>query len=611
MNYTRKRALLACDFCRHRKRRCDGEKPCGTCREANADCVYKDLPVDRVEPQSSTQGAVVDRLSRIEALLEEQGQRLNDIAQGVPSPYGPNSLFLASSQGVAASPASTSARSVEGGTEAYLEHAQFLIPYDHSTAAVSLLALPAVRSLIGDFPKSYFYTIEENSSLPPPLDLLHPAPVSWPGMDPGVLDSLTSTYFCVVHPNYPLFTQEYFKSLQASLLENGPSETAETAICFCVWALGSLAAGQPPVPSTQHLADQDDMGLEYFIPAWRIILCRTIWGFTPNLEICQALLLAGSYFAHLGKPLHSWKMIHFACHKFLQLFYKKKRAGMLNELTDSCLRVFWTCFMIECDRVAELDVARTGVEPMADKMPLPRSLDESETDVIIYFIAETAIRRLLNRIHSSLYSTDNADLANLAEPSSTPASLSLNRLLAVSSELNRQLEEWYSSIPGKLRPPIGVEPLSSQRGKILRVRYYAARHIIHRPFVLFVAQQQGPGSTGSHPTTPQPLFNVPRIVLEKCNACLASCEAYLYNVAEMLDERSPYLWTFSQSCLACLLVMVIANSSHQLRPLTPDLDPLFALIIPRLRKWAVSASSFEAEVKILETLRARTVFSTS
>jgi hypothetical protein len=41
-------ALLACDFCRHRKRKCDGARPkCSTCIESNADCLYKELPFDR------------------------------------------------------------------------------------------------------------------------------------------------------------------------------------------------------------------------------------------------------------------------------------------------------------------------------------------------------------------------------------------------------------------------------------------------------------------------------------------------------------------------------------------------------------------------------------
>ena len=143
----------------------------------------------------------------------------------------------------------------------------------------------------------------------------------------------------------------------------------------------------------------------------------------------------------------------------------------------------------DSDRSAELPVVRSGVEPMADKMLLPRSLDSSESDDMILFVAETAIRRLLNRIHSSLYASDS-EVSAMAEGAAAPNNVNYNKLLALSSELNRQLEEWYCSIPGKLRPPIGTEPINNDRGKILRIRYYAARHIIHRPFILCVAMQQ-------------------------------------------------------------------------------------------------------------------------
>ncbi len=258
------------------------------------------------------------------------------------------------------------------------------------------------------------------------------------------------------------------------------------------------------------------------------------------------------------------------------------------------------------DRAAELDIVRSGIEPMADRIPLPRSLDETEHDDIHYFVAETAIRRILNRIHCSLYTVDRSD----SGPENSPLqnNLSLNTLLTLSSELNRQLEEWYNSIPAKIRPPIGTGHIASDRGKVLRIRYYAAKHIIHRPFILYTALQQTASSpmTGSTPTTPQPQhFPMPRLVLEKCETCISSCRTYLYNAAEMLGKRSPYLWTFSQSCLACLLVLTVAESCPQLRPIVPDLRPLQAMIIPKLRRWATKGSSFEAEVKIMESMARR------
>lgn len=232
-------------------------------------------------------------------------------------------------------------------------------------------------------------------------------------------------------------------------------------------------------------------------------------------------------------------------------------------------------------------------------MPLPRTLNPSESDDVLYFVAETAIRRLLNRIHSSLYAKEHTDINALADDPAILNNISLHKLVSLSSELNRQLEEWYNSIPGKFRPPIGTEPVANERGKVLRIRYYAARHIIHRPFVLHVALQS---TANSSPGSPQPLLPLPRVVQDKCEMCIDSCQTYLYNVVEMLDKRSPYLWTFSQSCLACLLVLLLSKSSPLLARFTPDLLPLTALVLPRLRRWATPGSSFEAEVKILESL---------
>ena len=70
---------------------------------------------------------------------------------------------------------------------------------------------------------------------------------------------------------------------------------------------------------------------------------------------------------------------------------------------------------------------------MADTMPLPRTADPSEADDMIYFIAETSVRRLLNRIHSSLYSSDT-DVSAMAEGSVQPSKINYNKLLTLSSE---------------------------------------------------------------------------------------------------------------------------------------------------------------------------------
>ncbi|CAK7237508.1 hypothetical protein SBRCBS47491_010000 [Sporothrix bragantina] len=197
-------------------------------------------------------------------------------------------------------------------------------------------------------------------------------------------------------------------------------------------------------------------------------------------------------------------------------------------------------------------------------MPLPTSLDPEDGDNMICFIAEIAVRRLSNRIHSSLYATEasgaypdndssasgrttpgnkrkrldsdvpysitvpgsstGADPSLTAGPTANFDRSSTGKVLPISAELNRQLEAWYKAMPDNIRPPLlagnrsssvftydfGSHDIAendpqwhdtqqpqhtttrtlSERVQILRIHYYAARHIIHRPFVLGVAWQE-------------------------------------------------------------------------------------------------------------------------
>ena len=253
------------------------------------------------------------------SMLEEQGQKLSEIS--LTASYGstPASLHSIRSSPLipAASPASASNRSLEGsGTS--LDNTQFLIPCGHTATLAWLLSLPAIRSVIGDIPGGYFYELEENSPLPRPLDLVQPMPLDWPHLEPGLLRELSDAYFDEVSPHLPLFTRQYYEGLLDSMMENGPTEDIDSAICLCVCALGCITSHSTEGP--ERLSDRaEDLGLRFFQPALCIILSKTVWGFTSNMQICQALVLAGTYFSYLGRPLHSWKMIHYAAHKFLQL----------------------------------------------------------------------------------------------------------------------------------------------------------------------------------------------------------------------------------------------------------------------------------------------------
>ncbi|KAI1095824.1 hypothetical protein F5B19DRAFT_269275 [Rostrohypoxylon terebratum] len=599
MNYTRKRALLACDFCRHRKRRCDGKKPCSTCRDSNADCVYKELPFERVEDSSPT--AVIDRLARIETLLEHQSHQINHLStRSSPLSYPTSQAdYFSAYQQPSEYLASTSA-----GIDPQLDSPQFLIPKNHATLPITLLSLPMVRDRVGEYPRDYFFQIEEKLPLPGLLGKLYDSPLVWPSIDIETLDILTQNYFRNVHPHHPLFTPAMFKTWQDELMQEKDMEEIGTAICFCVYALGTICSNT----SGDHENDEA-LGLQFFQPALRIMLHKLVWEFRPSIKLCQALLLAASYFAHLGRPLHSWKMAQFSSRMFLGLLESRQRYISSAEFEEAELRTFWQCFTVECDRIAELDVPRSGIEPLGDRMRLLHSTDPSDNENTIYFIAEHAIRRLLNRIHNSLYGPEIAQTSPNpvlpTGPNQAWQSLNTQKLQALSTELNRQLEEWYFSIPDYLRPAKGTLPLPNDRARVLRVRYYAARHIIHRPFLLQVVSRQSEGQSQSPASTsilsPDPYSETPGI-LEKCETCIDSCITYLYNAIEMIDKRSPYLWTFSQSCLACLIMLWMADSTPALHHYLPHMQPIQSMLLTKLRKWATKDSTFAAEIQIIERL---------
>ena len=264
--------------------------------------------------------AVSVRLARIEAILERQGEQLNSLTQGTTQPgnvLAPLSLPLVPGY---TPPAVDSFRSfLEPEGLSSHDHAQFLIPSGHTTPTSSLLAMSEVRRLVGDYTKDFFFEIETRQPLPPQLDLLHSAQPIWPPLNPSTISSLADNYFTVVHPNNPLFSKQSYRAWEAKIYENGPSESLESALCYCVWALGALVSKEPGSMSLEEQTERDSLALGYFQPALRLILCESIWAFKSSLDICQALLLAASYFSHTGRPLHNAKMVYLAARHFFVL----------------------------------------------------------------------------------------------------------------------------------------------------------------------------------------------------------------------------------------------------------------------------------------------------
>lgn len=268
--------------------------------------------------------------------------------------------------------------------------------------------------------------------------------------------------------------------------------------------------------------------------------------------------------------------------------------------------------LLKCtsDSAAEFDVRKSGIEPFGDQMRLPQSVDASESENLIYWTAEVAILRLINRIIGNLYSPDNIDITLIAESGTTSNNTSLNQLATLSSELDRQLEEYYNTIP--VRPPLSVDPVSNDQRRRLNARALYARHLIHRPFVLYIALQpthqpwaSTRASSSKSPVIPLHLpYATMRVIMEKCKVCIQSSEGYIQNAVTLLDKPSPHLWSVAQASVACFVVLLLAGRSPHLRPLVTDVDILASMLLPNLKQWTSAGPLFGALVRIVEGLLA-------
>jgi hypothetical protein len=172
------------------------------------------------------------------------------------------------------------------------------------------------------------------------------------------------------------------------------------------------------------------------------------------------------------------------------------------------------------DLLAELELPHSGIVHFEDTVGLPTAFEDMGdhapgVDDLRYFNAEISLRRLLNRVSNTIYSK--------ASPITSTAALD-----PVAGHLDNQLIEWYNGLPPALKFDYAVAPLASPVQNVLRLRYFACRTIIYRPYVLAVLIKET-------------AFLDPA-VQENCRKCLEACIRQLENITAHHAGHLPYLW---------------------------------------------------------------------
>ncbi|KAI9739071.1 MAG: hypothetical protein M1834_007284 [Cirrosporium novae-zelandiae] len=248
-------------------------------------------------------------------------------------------------------------------------------------------------------------------------------------------------------------------------------------------------------------------GLGYFAMATKIL--GTLFG-THELALIQAYLLAGLYVGQLARVGDSWHWINMACIEcriLIDKFYGIQKDAARKDLIEIN---FWSCLQLESDILAEMDLPASNITSLEQSVKKPAGytleifpdsdLSENDPLIMLHFLAQISLRKLLNSIHSTLYRNDIKSKSRQREKWTSQ----------LSEALSLSLEDWRKTLPVQLQWQDDAPPANNINDARLRGKYYGAKYIIYRPFLHHALQQtvpnfpESPVNSKVHSSRPSP-----------------------------------------------------------------------------------------------------------
>ncbi|KFX92161.1 hypothetical protein O988_07389 [Pseudogymnoascus sp. VKM F-3808] len=581
-DYPRRRATIACEICRSRKSRCDGSKPkCRLCVELGAECIYRE-PGIKLDAGDKL---ILEHLSRIEGLLQSSlVSQTSHMALTSGSPAVSSSTAISNEEMIQNHVNFVSMIPVTGlGTWTSPPTNISTMPKEHTNAALHLLQWPVIRDLVSrPYDPQILLQLEMSRE---PLTL--PTSLS---LDLSNTSAYIRAFFSRVNVWYAVVNPFNWPSHYRIALSNGFRQGPESCIVLLVLALGqaSVHGSISRVPLSEETP-----GLSYFASAWALLPALM----TRNTVLsAQCMVLASAYLFYLVRPLEAWTLLSSTSTKLQLLLSGPGRVP--PEERELSERVYWNALLFESDLLAELDLPHSGIVQFEECVGLPGGfvefehfdhMDDTEAgdnaqfvgrDELWYFLAEIALRRLLNRVSQLIYSKDSVATMSALEP--------------VVAELDFQLGQWYESLPLALQFPYTRGLLADPVQTVLRLRFYACRTIIFRPYILAVLDNE---QAALDPA-----------VRENCRKCLDAAIRQLENITAHHAGHMPYLWQGALSIVSQTLLVMGATMSPSLAPLLPPPEQMDAIIngvVEEIARYSRLAPSLALSAEIIREAEAR------
>ena len=445
-----------------------------------------------------------------------------------------------------------------------------------TNSALDLLRWPKIETLVSHPPDSQdllrMEVTREPLHIDPPLSLdLNETSV----LVKAFFERVNIWYACV----NPHEWSAYHQKAESVLFREGP----ESCVVLLVLALGSAGLGGPVA---QLPKGSDPPGVQYFSAAWSLM---------PSVNLCNSIIalqgsvLAAAYLVYLVRPLEAWTLLS-GCSMKLKLILHVP--GAIHEqsiqLSD---RLYWNMLLMESDFLTQLEQPNLGIAQFERNAAIPTIFsqfqDSAGHDEPWYLHAAIDLRQLHIRISQEMSSKESS---------------SLGELQAVSHDLDMQVRSWYESLPMNVRFPLSRGHLQHPVQTVLRLRYFAARAAIFRPYVLAALEDE---------TAAQVPF-----IRDNCRTCLVYCVRQLEDISVDRSGHVPHLWYNALSFMSQALVVMGATTSPSLLQFLPPLEQLDGIlmeVVEELEQYAELAPSLRVCSEVLREAeeRRRTFLHTS
>ncbi|CEN59359.1 hypothetical protein ASPCAL01810 [Aspergillus calidoustus] len=540
----RLRTSYACDICRVRKIRCDGRTPCGSCQTSAQGCTYG------VEASSRGKTDIIlERVEHVEALLNNLNAKFDSSVSALLSSQGSTPPVALNGTWSHISPSHDSTQSIDNAVLRF-----------HTSATESILQWPYLASFTSL--KDEYMPISQLEQSRPPFR--HKMRISYPRLNRDEVTTVLDVFSQTVNFVFPTVSVDRVTRCLSSIVDASVMQDDNTDACLSLLMIALGCASQTvsrlrntdfTVEDKTWCASRRVLGDHFFdLAMMRVPSAHTD---TTGTAV-HCLFFVGLYFCYLRRPFQAWEYINAASAKCLLLLTYPNPVSS-DESIEHLRRIFWACYIIESDYIAELSALPTsGIAPVESQVPLPgnyrtHQIPHDQEQASLYFLACISIRRLLNRVHQLLY--DNTDgVASHPE-----------RFPQVAAELDQQLSAWREVLPPSVSFPLDNPNTENSNvtdaAGFLRLRFLGCRSVIYRPYLTLVLSGEG-----VDPATGE----ISYAAWEGSKNCIESLSLLVQALDGFPHQVLIDTWQSSLSYTCSMLILLAAANNPALRPLITE-----------------------------------------